>query len=150
MAFCGNDIYAYYISVSKKPVNKTTFKKVWDCYVNFMQSQLLEGKEVHLFGLGTIVIRRVKALKPLIDMKSTKEHQAKGNEGVIYYTDTDWLFKFKWLKPRHFPIYSTYTFKATRGDVGLKTKLLMLHRADENFYLNFKLQEPKNPKVKFR
>ena len=121
-----------------------------------MDEIILEGGVLNMGkNLSTLSIVRIRrnpetkqidwqssmAYKEELEAKGEKLYDHETGEGtkwLIYFTD-EWYCRFYWRKERcTIPNKTAYRFRATRGEMGNKTKLKELLRGDDLAYLRFR------------
>lgn len=158
--FHRTDIYADYREESSNPVSKATHKKILEKFNTRAMEQIIYEGEVLEMGwyLSDLYIIRVEANPdhPAVNWKASHERKQKiieeggtpksdenpDGEPWIVYHDDDWFAKFHWRKSGcTVPNKTAYSFRATRGDKGNKTKLKERLREDSMAPLDFRLVE---------
>lgn len=158
--FYRTDIYDDYREDSDDPVSKDTHAKILEKFnVKAMEEIIYEGKVLEMgYYLSDLYILRVKAdpNNPAVNWKRSKELKQEiiedggtpksdenpDGEPWLVYHDDDWIAKFHWRKSGcTIPNKTAYSFRATRGDKGNKTKLKERLRNDPTAPLDFRLVE---------
>ena len=144
MSYTIKDIYRWYKKKSKSPVkSEAEFRQIWGDYIEAVTEEiLLEGGFIKLPGrMGDLMVVRKERnphhLTP--NWAATNKAKKEGTyTGVIYYTDSMWV-RYLWKKSRCYVKNKTvWHFRPTRGEKGLKTKLVKKMADDDMAYLNFR------------
>jgi len=154
------DIYENYREESDSPVSKDLHKKILQKFnTKAMEKIIYEGKVLNMeWYLSDLSILRVEANpnNPAVNWKASNElkqeiieeggtpksdENPNGEDWLVYHDD-DWIASFHWRKSGcTVPNKTVYSFRATRGDKGNKTKLKDRLRNDPTAFSDFRLVE---------
>lgn len=156
MGLISKDLYKYYQDQGGKLSYREWASICQEFNQRAMEEIILEGEPLHMgHNLSSISIVRIRRSpdskvinwqasynyrdellekgEKLYD-KETKE----GKKWFVYFTH-EWYCRFYWRKENcTVPNKTAYRFRATRGQMGNKGKLINLLQSDDMAYLNFR------------
>lgn len=154
------DMYESFRDDSDIPASKQMFKSVISSFNQKVMDRIIYHGEVLELGwyLSDLSIIRVEQdpdnaninwkasneLKQEIieDGGTPKSDKHPDGEPWLVYFDSDWFAMFYWRKSGcTIPNKTVYSFRATRGDKGNKTKLKKRLREDDLAFTDFRLVE---------
>lgn len=153
MAYASNDIYAFYKTTTKTPVEKAVFKDIVTTFNMKMMDHVLDGGYIFL-GNGCSYVRIIRERNrydgDLIDWNASRKLSEERGEKLLVYFTSPWVFKFNWAK-KHVYIRNAkyYKFRATRGDKGVKTRFKDILKNRPEMVAKYIMQDGNIPNRKF-